>query len=61
MPLKSKAQARYLFATHPKVAQEFAAATPSFARLPERKSSPPKKSKKSRKSKLEKAPPAMSR
>lgn len=37
MPFKSKAQARYLFATHPKLAREFAAETPSFEKLPERK------------------------
>ena len=36
MPFKSKAQARKLFATNPKVAKEFAAATPSIKALPER-------------------------
>lgn len=35
MPFKSKAQARYLFATHPKIAKEFAAITPSIKSLPE--------------------------
>jgi hypothetical protein len=36
MPFKSKAQRRYLFATNPAVAQEFAAATPKGKKLPER-------------------------
>lgn len=35
MPLKSKAQERYLWAKHPKVAQEFEDATPSGTKLPE--------------------------
>lgn len=35
MPFKSKAQARYLFAKHPKVAAEFAAKTPSIKALPQ--------------------------
>lgn len=37
MPFASKAQARKLFATNPKVAREFADATPSIKALPERK------------------------
>jgi hypothetical protein len=37
MPFKSKAQARYLFAKHPKVAKHFAAKTKSIKRLPARK------------------------
>lgn len=37
MPFKSKAQARYMFATHPKIAKEFARATPSIKKLPEHK------------------------
>lgn len=35
MPFQSKAQARYLFAKHPKVAKEFAAKTPSIKALPQ--------------------------
>jgi hypothetical protein len=36
MPFKSKAQARALWAKDPKVAQEFADATPNIKALPER-------------------------
>jgi hypothetical protein len=36
MPFKSKAQARFMFAKHPKIAKEFAAATPSIRKLPDR-------------------------
>ena len=36
MPFKSKAQARYLFATHPKIAEEFAKKTSSIKKLPEK-------------------------
>jgi hypothetical protein len=36
MPFESKAQSRYLFATNPKVAKEFAAKTPSIKALPEK-------------------------
>jgi hypothetical protein len=35
MPFKSKAQARYLFATNPEVAKEFAAHTKSIKSLPD--------------------------
>lgn len=35
MPFVSKAQRRYLYATHPAVAEEFAAKTPKGATLPE--------------------------
>jgi hypothetical protein len=35
MPFKSQAQRRYLFAKHPEVAKEFAAATPKGKKLPE--------------------------
>ncbi len=35
MPFKSKAQMRYLFATHPKVAKEFADKTPDMDELPQ--------------------------
>lgn len=35
MPFKSKAQAKYMFATHPGIAKEFADATPSIKKLPE--------------------------
>jgi hypothetical protein len=34
MPFSSKAQARYMFAKHPKIAKEFAAKTPSIKALP---------------------------
>lgn len=39
MPFQSKAQQRYLFATHPDVAKRFAAETPAsaYARLPQHK------------------------
>ena len=37
MPFKSKAQQRFLFARHPKIAREFASKTKSFKKLPERK------------------------
>lgn len=36
MPLRSKAQQRYLFARNPEVAKEFADKTPSMKGLPER-------------------------
>lgn len=35
MPFKSKAQRSYLFIHEPKVAKEFAGATPKGAKLPE--------------------------
>lgn len=34
MPFKSKAQAKYMFANHPKIAKEFAAKTPNIKALP---------------------------
>jgi hypothetical protein len=34
MPFKSKAQARYMFAKHPKIAKEFASKTKSIKALP---------------------------
>jgi len=36
MPFSSKAQQKYLFAKHPKIAEEFAKKTPSIKALPER-------------------------
>ncbi len=36
MPFKSKAQRKFLFANNPKVAAEFAKATPPGAKLPEK-------------------------
>ena len=36
MPFKSKAQRRFLFAKHPKIAKEFAAKTPKGKKLPEK-------------------------
>lgn len=35
MPFQSKAQQRYLFSQHPKIAKKFAAETKSFKSLPE--------------------------
>ncbi len=35
MPFESKAQQRYLFATKPAVAKEFAAATTNYSSLPQ--------------------------
>ena len=46
MPFKSQAQRRYLFAQHPDIAAEFAAATPKGTRLPERVSGTKPKSEK---------------
>lgn len=36
MPFKSKAQARFMFSQHPKIAKEFAQATPNMKKLPPR-------------------------
>lgn len=36
MPFRSKAQARYLWAKHPKIAREFADKTKNFKNLPNR-------------------------
>ena len=38
MPFKSKAQAKWMFANKPKMAKEWASKTPSFKKLPNRKS-----------------------
>lgn len=35
MPFKSNAQRKYLFLHHPKIAEEFAKATPKGKKLPE--------------------------
>lgn len=37
MPFKSKAQARFMFAKHPKIAKRFAKETPSIKTLPNKK------------------------
>jgi hypothetical protein len=37
MPFKSKAQARYLYAKHPRIAKKWAAKTKSVKALPARK------------------------
>lgn len=37
MPFKSKAQARFMFANHPKVAKRWAAETNSIKKLPKKK------------------------
>lgn len=48
-PFKSKAQARYMFAKHKDIAEEFAHATPNMKNLPEhvkkKKKNKPKKRK----------------
>lgn len=36
MPFKSKAQQKYMFAKHPKIAKEFADAAPDIKKLPAR-------------------------
>jgi len=36
MPFKSKAQQRYMYAKHPKLAKEFSEKTKSFKSLPEK-------------------------
>jgi hypothetical protein len=46
MPFKSKAQAKALWAKNPKVAQEFADATPNIKALPEHVKKKKTKSKK---------------
>lgn len=38
MPFKSKAQRRFMYANHPKLAKEFEAKTPKDKKLPEKKS-----------------------
>jgi hypothetical protein len=35
VPFKSKAQARFMFAKHPKIAKEWASKTPSIKKLPQ--------------------------
>jgi len=37
MPFVSKAQARFMFARHPKIAKEFASKTANIKKLPEKK------------------------
>lgn len=37
MPFKSKAQARFMFAKHPKIARRFADETSNIKKLPEKK------------------------
>lgn len=46
MPFQSKAQAGYMFANHPDMAKEWAAATPDMKSLPEHKKKKKKKSMK---------------
>jgi len=36
MPFKSKAQQRYMFAKHPKIAKRFAEETPNMKKLPKK-------------------------
>lgn len=40
MPFRSKAQMRFMFAKKPKLATEFAKATPNIKALPEKKETP---------------------
>ena len=56
MPFKSKAQQRYMFATHPEIAKRWADHTPDIKSLPERVGKGKKKKRKpSRKSAAQKA------
>ena len=45
MPFKSKAQVKYMFATHPKLAKEFAKKTADLKNLPEQAKKEPIKPK----------------
>ena len=45
MPFKSKAQQKFMFAKHPKIAKEFAEATPNIKKLPEHVKKTKKKKK----------------
>lgn len=45
MPFQSKAQQRFMFARHPKIARRWAKETGSFRDLPERKDMKKKKKK----------------
>jgi hypothetical protein len=40
MPFKSKSQARFMFSQHPEMAKEWAAATPSIKKLPDKVKKP---------------------
>ena len=51
MPFKSQAQAKYMFANHPGIAKEFAAATPSIKSLPQKLNSAKQAAKNLRKKK----------
>jgi hypothetical protein len=44
MPFESKAQERWMFATHPQMAKEWASKTPSQSSLPQYKNSQPQRS-----------------
>ncbi len=48
MPFQSKAQARFMFAKHPKIAKEFASKTKSIKALPEKKKMKTKTPKKTK-------------
>ena len=54
MPFKSQAQAKFMFAKHPKMAKEWADVTPSIKELPEKVSPKKRKKKKSSKAKKKK-------
>lgn len=45
MPFKSKAQARFMYAKHPELAEEFSSKTKSIKALPEHVKKKPKKKK----------------
>ena len=51
MPLKSKAQQRWMFANKPKMAKEWADETPNIKKLPEKVKTKAKTKLKSKKSK----------
>jgi len=48
MPFKSKAQMRWMFANHPKMAKRWAEETPNEKALPEKKDKPARKPRKKR-------------
>lgn len=53
MPFKSKAQAKYMYAKHPQMANEFAEKTPSMAKLPEKVEDKPKHAGKGTRARLD--------
>jgi len=53
MPFKSRSQVKFMFATHPKIAKEFAKHTKSMKKLPEHIFDKANKAFKKKKEKLE--------